>query len=61
MLYETHRRRAQESDGPSLLEDALRIAASLVMAFAVVVVISLHHENAEADYEAAGLESGSRE
>jgi hypothetical protein len=46
---------------PSLLEDALRIAASLVMAFAVVVVISLHHENAEADYETAGLESGSRE
>jgi hypothetical protein len=43
---------------PSLLEDALLIAASLVMAFAVVVVISLH---AEADYEAAGLESGSRE
>jgi hypothetical protein len=46
---------------PSLLEDALRIAASLVMAFVVAVVISLHHENAEADYEAAGLESGSRE
>jgi hypothetical protein len=36
----------------------LLIAASLVMAFAVVVVISLA---AEADYEAAGLESGSRE
>ena len=46
---------------PSLLEDALRIAASLVMAFAVAVVISLYHENAEADYEAPGLESGSRE
>ena len=39
---------------PSLLEDALRIAASLVMAFVVVVVISLDHANAEADYEAAG-------
>ena len=46
---------------PSLLEDALRIAASLVMAFAVGVVISLYHENAEADHEAPGLESGSRE
>jgi hypothetical protein len=43
---------------PSLLEDALLIAASLVMAFAVVVVISLQ---AEADYQAAGLESGSRQ
>jgi hypothetical protein len=43
---------------PSLLKDALLIAASLVMAFAVVVVISLH---AKADYEAAGLESGSRQ
>jgi hypothetical protein len=42
---------------PSLLKDALLIAASVVMAFAVVVVISLQ---AEADYEAAGLESGSR-
>jgi hypothetical protein len=37
---------------PSLLEDAVLIAASVVMAFAVVVVISLH---AEADYEAQVL------
>jgi hypothetical protein len=43
---------------PSLLKDALLIAASLVMAFAVVMVISLQ---AEADYQAASLESGSRQ